>query len=151
MWWKPDWNEFKSEKDASRCRQNSSEEFLWWDNRNEMEARRKYELESLIFVKIEERNYSTLIYWQRWSSRKRRLVLQENEGQCFQRARTGFRVQAERVVLDGSINLCKNRRNEESIGTYTGKGIDMVQKFVETLFHNAAIFLMKWGTVISPE
>lgn len=34
----------------------------FYDNRNEMEARRKYELESLIFVKIEERNYSTLIY-----------------------------------------------------------------------------------------
>lgn len=79
------------------------------------------------------------------------MVLQENEGQCFQRARIGFGVQAERVVLDGSINLCKNRRNEESIGTYTGKGIDMVQKFVETLFHNAAIFLTKWGTVISPK
>lgn len=37
-------------------------------------------------------------------------MMQENEGQCFQRARTGFGVQVERVALGGSTDFCKNRR-----------------------------------------
>ena len=50
---------------------NSLEEFLRKE-RNEMEeARKKYEPESLIFKN--RRNYSMLICWQRWSSRKRKI------------------------------------------------------------------------------